>query len=93
MLQKGAAVGALVVVGTAASGSATAVGDSPTNKEACKSGGWKNYGFRNQGQCIRYVNTGKDSRNKHKKREGKKGHKPRQKCGKGKGYKKGKGKK
>lgn len=28
----------------------------------CKNGGWEEYGFRNQGQCIRYVNTGKDSR-------------------------------
>lgn len=28
----------------------------------CRNGGWKMYGFRNQGQCIRFVNTGKDSR-------------------------------
>ena len=34
----------------------------PTTKNDCKKGGWRDYGFRNQGQCIRYVNTGKDSR-------------------------------
>lgn len=28
----------------------------------CKGGGWMGLGFRNQGQCIRYVNTGVDSR-------------------------------
>jgi PKD repeat protein len=28
----------------------------------CKKGGWEAYGFSNQGLCIRYVNTGKDSR-------------------------------
>lgn len=27
--------------------------------EQCKKGGWKNFGFKNQGQCIRFVNTGK----------------------------------
>jgi hypothetical protein len=31
-------------------------------KETCKNGGYEDYGFRNQGQCIRFVNTGKDSR-------------------------------
>lgn len=31
-------------------------------KADCKQGGWEEFGFRNQGQCIRYVNTGKDSR-------------------------------
>ena len=31
-------------------------------KDECKNGGWEELGFRNQGQCIRYVNTGKDSR-------------------------------
>lgn len=34
----------------------------PTAKSDCKKGGWKDYGFKNQGQCIRFVNTGKDSR-------------------------------
>ena len=30
--------------------------------ESCKKGGWQEYGFRNQGQCIRFANTQKDSR-------------------------------
>jgi len=28
----------------------------------CQDGGWTDYGFSNQGQCIRYINTGQDSR-------------------------------
>ena len=35
---------------------------NPETVEDCKHGGWRDYGFRNQGQCIRYVNTGYDSR-------------------------------
>jgi hypothetical protein len=31
-------------------------------KEDCKDGGWEQYGFANQGQCVRFVETGKDSR-------------------------------
>jgi hypothetical protein len=31
-------------------------------KDMCKSGGWESFGFRNQGQCIRFVETGQDSR-------------------------------
>lgn len=34
----------------------------PETRDECKDGGWETFGFRNQGQCIRYVNTGKDSR-------------------------------
>lgn len=34
----------------------------PDSKADCKNGGWQKYGFRNQGQCIRFVNTGQDSR-------------------------------
>ena len=34
----------------------------PATKADCKKGGWADFGFRNQGQCIRFVNTGKDSR-------------------------------
>jgi hypothetical protein len=34
----------------------------PTDKEQCKNGGWENFGFKNQGQCVRFVETGKDSR-------------------------------
>ena len=36
---------------------------NPETKNDCKKGGWEEYGFNNQGQCIRFVNTGKDSRN------------------------------
>ncbi len=34
----------------------------PRNKDDCWKGGWKPLGFANQGQCIRMVETGKDSR-------------------------------
>lgn len=34
----------------------------PETKNDCKKGGWKEYGFKNQGQCIKFVNTSKDSR-------------------------------
>jgi hypothetical protein len=34
----------------------------PVTSQDCMNGGWAQYGFRNQGQCIRFVNTGKDSR-------------------------------
>jgi len=37
---------------------AAAVGD----KVDCMSGGWKAFGFENQGQCVRFVTSGKDSR-------------------------------
>jgi hypothetical protein len=30
--------------------------------ELCKGDGWSDLGFRNLGQCIRWANTGKDSR-------------------------------
>ena len=40
--------------------------DVPTSKEQCKDGGYQNFidpstgePFKNQGQCIQYVNTGK----------------------------------
>ena len=35
---------------------------NPQTKNECKKGGWESFGFKNQGQCIRFVNTGKDSR-------------------------------
>lgn len=35
---------------------------SEITKESCKKGGYNDFGFKNQGQCIRYVETGKDSR-------------------------------
>lgn len=34
----------------------------PATKTDCMNGGWEDFGFSNQGQCIRFVNTGKDSR-------------------------------
>jgi len=37
-------------------------GNDPETKDDCKKGGWEDYGFRNQGQCVRYIETGKDSR-------------------------------
>jgi hypothetical protein len=30
----------------------------PTSKDQCKRGGWKAYGFKNQGQCVSFVATG-----------------------------------
>ncbi|MFH5831223.1 hypothetical protein ACG2F4_06010 [Halalkalibaculum sp. DA3122] len=35
---------------------------NPETRQECMKGGWEEFGFKNQGQCIRYVNTGKDSR-------------------------------
>lgn len=34
----------------------------PANKDECKKGGWADFGFKNQGQCIKFVETGVDSR-------------------------------
>ena len=41
---------------------ATPGGDNPTNgapasKEACKHDGWKKFGFKNQGQCVKWINA------------------------------------
>jgi large repetitive protein len=33
-----------------------AVNDAPTTKAQCKNGGWRVYGFPNQGTCISFVN-------------------------------------
>jgi CSLREA domain-containing protein len=37
--------------------------NAPTNKDQCKNGGWRNFDnprtFKNQGDCIQFVNTGK----------------------------------
>jgi hypothetical protein len=30
--------------------------EQPQTKEDCKKGGWKEFGFKNQGQCIKAVN-------------------------------------
>lgn len=35
---------------------------APTEKNQCKKGGWEEFGFKNQGQCVRFFETGKDSR-------------------------------
>jgi len=35
---------------------------NPTTKEECKKGGWEQFGFKNQGQCVRFIETRKDSR-------------------------------
>lgn len=35
---------------------------NPETKDDCKKNGWESYGFQNQGQCVRFVNTGQDSR-------------------------------
>lgn len=34
----------------------------PTVADDCKKGGWADFGFRNQGQCVSFVETGNDSR-------------------------------
>lgn len=33
-----------------------------SEKMDCKNGGWESYGFDNQGQCVRFLTSGKDSR-------------------------------
>jgi len=35
---------------------------NPTSIEQCKNLGWIDFAFRNQGQCVAFVNTGHDSR-------------------------------
>lgn len=35
---------------------------NPASMDDCKNGGWQRFGFRNQGLCIQFVTTGKDSR-------------------------------
>lgn len=34
----------------------------PVVKDDCMDGGWNDFGFKNQGQCVRYLASGKDSR-------------------------------
>lgn len=38
--------------------SGVTLADSPTTKEHCKKGGWKDFGFKNKGQCIKAVLVG-----------------------------------
>lgn len=35
---------------------------NPESQGDCKNGGWEQFGFKNQGQCVRFIETGKDSR-------------------------------
>lgn len=35
---------------------------NPASKDECRQGRWSDFGFRNQGQCIRFIETGLDSR-------------------------------
>lgn len=51
----------LLTVGVDGEGTTT-YNFQPLTKSICKDGGWEDYGFKNQGQCIRYVNTEEDSR-------------------------------
>jgi hypothetical protein len=34
----------------------------PVSHDDCYKGGWSDFNFKNQGQCVRFVETGKDSR-------------------------------
>lgn len=34
----------------------------PETRDQCMKGGWMDFEFRNQGQCVRFIETGKDSR-------------------------------
>ena len=35
---------------------------APTDKDQCKDGGWSQFGFKNQGECVSSVTSGKDRR-------------------------------
>ena len=41
---------------------AVVVPPTATQKDDCKLGGYATYGFKNQGQCVKFIETGKDSR-------------------------------
>lgn len=53
------ALAAVALVGLAPAGVALATdgpdGTMPTSKEQCKKGGWKDFGFKNQGECVSWV--------------------------------------
>jgi hypothetical protein len=36
--------------------------NKPYTKDECKNSGWEIFGFKNQGQCVRFIETGQDSR-------------------------------
>jgi hypothetical protein len=46
---------AMVGAGAALADTDFSASDSPTTKEDCKNGGYKEFGFKNQGQCIKAV--------------------------------------
>ena len=57
----------LIIAGTGTFDDLTVVylgggASDPADKDACKLGGWEAFGFSNQGQCVRFVETGKDGR-------------------------------
>jgi len=78
MTKAAVAVSALAVVGTlgAASGVGAAqakpVGDkAPASKEDCKKDGFRQFGFKNQGQCVSFaVHADKDNGYGHDKDHG-----------------------
>ena len=37
----------------------------PTSNDECKNGGWIHFGYKNQGECIKFVNTGKRDHEDH----------------------------
>jgi hypothetical protein len=49
-----------ITINNTASGSVSRT--NPTAKEHCMKNGWSKFKFKNQGQCIRFVQTRKDSR-------------------------------
>jgi probable HAF family extracellular repeat protein len=51
--------GQIVGYGSVSSGFRAFLLTPAISGEQCKKGGWKNFGFKNQGQCIQFVNTGK----------------------------------
>lgn len=46
---------ALVTAGDIVVADAPAPPPSPTSKDECKDGGWRQFGFRNQGECVAFV--------------------------------------
>jgi hypothetical protein len=39
----------------------TYVSPLPTSRSRCRNGGWRNFGFKNQGQCVAFVERGQSS--------------------------------
>ena len=54
-----AGTGPCTIVMDAAKNVTTTFTAYPTSKDQCKNDGWRIFGFTNQGQCIRFVNTGR----------------------------------